>query len=108
MLSLLPELHHSAGEVSGVCDAVVGVAAICVPGITASLPWKLLKIKGEKKEKKITQTALFTWATLPSLGPIVFGCQAAKTMILIWDIEISCFSQRHECLIGKCICQYLE
>lgn len=104
MLSLLPEFHHSTGEVSGVCDAVVSIAAICVPGIATSLPWQVLKIK----EKKITQTALFTRATLPPPGPIVFDCQVAKTMILIWDIEISCFSQRCECLIGKCIYQYLE
>lgn len=103
MSSLLPELHHCAGEVPGVWDAVVGVAVVCVPGIATTLPWQLLKIK-EKKKRKITQTALFTWTTLPPPGPILSGCRAAKTMILI---EISCFSQRSECLIAKCIYQYL-
>lgn len=112
MSSLLPELHHSTGEVPGVCDGVVGVAAVCVPGIATSLPWQILKIKEEGKEEeeeeeKITQTALFTWTTLPPPSPILCGCRAAKTMILIRDIVISCFSQRSECLIAKCIYQYL-
>lgn len=44
LCNLLPKLHHSTGEVFGICDAVVGVAAVCVPGIATSLPWQLLKI----------------------------------------------------------------
>lgn len=52
MFSLLPELHHGAGEVPGVWDAVVGVAAVCVPGIATSLPWQILKIKGTKKREE--------------------------------------------------------
>lgn len=106
MSSLLPELYHCAGEISGVFNAVVGVTAVCVPRIATTLPWQVLKIT-EKRGKKITQTALFTRTTLPPLGPILPGCQAAKTMILI---EISCFSQRIESpnrLIAKCIYQYL-
>lgn len=52
VFSLLPELHHGAGEVPGVWDAVVGVAAVCVPGIATSLPWQILKIKGTKKREE--------------------------------------------------------
>lgn len=96
--SLLPELHHCAGEVSGVRNAVVGVAAVCVPGIATALPWQILKIKGKERFLKITQTALFRWTSLPQPGPIISGCRAAKTMILI---EISCFIQRSKCLIAK-------
>lgn len=53
MFSLLPELHHSTGEVSGVCDAVVSIAAICVPGIATRLPWQLLKIKEKKSHRQL-------------------------------------------------------
>lgn len=45
MSSLLPELYNGTGEVWGVCDAVVGVAAICVPAISTSLPRQILKFK---------------------------------------------------------------
>lgn len=62
MSSLLPELHHCAGEVSVVCDAVVGVTAVCVPGIATTLPWQLLKIKEKKREKSHRQLFL--------LGPL--------------------------------------
>lgn len=40
---LLPELHHCTGEVGGVCDGVVCVTFICVPGIVTRAPWKVLK-----------------------------------------------------------------
>lgn len=63
MSSLLPELHHGTGEVSGVCDAVVGVAAVCVPGIATTLPWQVLKIK-EKKRREKSHRQLFL------LGPV--------------------------------------
>lgn len=82
MCSLLPELHHSAGEVPGVCDAVVGEAALCVPGISTSLPWQFLEM--EKKEKKITQTA-------PLFGPL-----SHRTVL---SLHLSC-SQKHDTHLG--------
>ena len=99
MSFLLPELHHSAGEVRGVCDAVVGVAAVCVPRIATSLPWQILKIKGKqkntkkkKKKKKKSHRQLFsTWTTLPPLGPILSGCRAANTVILFGTLRFHAF-----------------
>lgn len=39
VLDVLPELRDGAGEVSGVCQAVVGEALLRVPGVVAALPW---------------------------------------------------------------------
>ena len=39
---LLPELHHCAGQIGGVYDAVVGVASICVPRVATAAPRKFL------------------------------------------------------------------
>lgn len=103
MSSLLPELYNGTGEVWGVCDAVVGVAVLCVPAISTSLPRQILKFK--ENAHKQTHTGSFIWSTLPL--PILSSCQAAKTTILIRDTEISWFSQSSECFIAKCIYQYL-
>lgn len=101
---LLPKLHHCTGEVAGVGDAVVGVTAICVPGIATILPWQVLKIKKiNQKKRKITHAALYTWITLLPMGRSVCDCESAKTVI---PAEISCFSPGIECLISQCIYQY--
>lgn len=39
---LLPELSDCAGQVGGVCQAVVGETFVCVPGVVTALPRKLL------------------------------------------------------------------
>lgn len=39
---LLPELSDSAGQVSGVCQTVVGKTFLCVPGVITALPRQLL------------------------------------------------------------------
>lgn len=45
MTVVLPELRDGAGEVGGVCQAIVGEALLCVPGVVAALPWQLLQAK---------------------------------------------------------------
>lgn len=62
--SLLPEFHHSAGKVFSVWEAVVGIAAVCVPRIATSLPWQGLKIKEGKKKKRTSHSDHFL------LGPL--------------------------------------
>lgn len=39
----LPELHHGTGQVGGVHDAVVGEAAVGVPGVVTLFPRQRLQ-----------------------------------------------------------------
>lgn len=42
-MPLLPKLHDGAGHVRRVCQAVVGKALLCIPGVVAGFPWEVLK-----------------------------------------------------------------
>lgn len=39
----LPELHHGAGHVGGIGQAIVGEAAVSVPGVVTLFPWQGLQ-----------------------------------------------------------------
>lgn len=43
--NVLPELCDGAGQVGGVCQAVIGEAAFGVPGVITALPRQLLNKK---------------------------------------------------------------
>lgn len=86
-LSLLPELHHCAGEVTGVWDAVVGVAAVCVPGITTTLPWQLLKIKKKKREKNHTDSSFYLDYS-PTAGSHSLWLKSSQDHDTHWDFML--------------------
>lgn len=60
LTDLLPELCDGAGQVGGVCQAVVGKAVLRVPVVITALPRKLLHTKQDEMQSfgKISEVEL--------------------------------------------------
>jgi hypothetical protein len=51
----LPEFHHGTGHIGGIGNAVVGEAALCVPGVVTLFPWQCLQGHSHTDESKAGQ-----------------------------------------------------